>query len=256
MEAARKLMDRLEAELSQTSRWQETTEQIRRCALAGSDHLRTTPVECVATDDLSLLFREIDTAAFGGLVTAVLVQRQTPLLFRFGKRMTSSAGSTTRHGAEFPAQADRYEIAISPRMLFQTFQLAPSAVVCGRECHDMCEALQRVMEHEVLHLIEMLLWGTSSCKRPRFRRFANHLFGHLTSSHRLITPRQFAADVYAIQVGDSVEFDFDGRSYQGIVNRITRRATILVADQQGVRYSNGERYRKFYVPLSALRRPK
>ena len=39
-----------------------------------------------------------------------------------------------------------------------------------------------------------------------------------------------------------------------LVNRITRRATILVEHPKGQSYSDGKRYLKFYIPLPLLRR--
>ena len=42
----------------------------------------------------------------------------------------------------------------------------------------------------------------------------------------------------------------------GVVNRITRRATILVESATGVMYTNGKRYQKFYVPLGHLQKPR
>jgi len=36
------------------------------------------------------------------------------------------------------------------------------------------------------------------------------------------------------------------------VNRITKRATVLVEDERGMRYSDGKRYAKFYVPVASL----
>jgi hypothetical protein len=38
----------------------------------------------------------------------------------------------------------------------------------------------------------------------------------------------------------------------GRVNRITKRATVLVEDPDGVKYSNGLRYRTYYVPIACL----
>ena len=40
----------------------------------------------------------------------------------------------------------------------------------------------------------------------------------------------------------------------GIVNKITKRATVLVADSNGMLYSDGQRYERYYVPLSGLER--
>ncbi len=49
-----------------------------------------------------------------------------------------------------------------------------------------------------------------------------------------------------------VSFKHEGKTFIGKVNRITRRATVLVADAQGQKYDDGKCYRKFYVPLSSL----
>lgn len=38
------------------------------------------------------------------------------------------------------------------------------------------------------------------------------------------------------------------------MNRITRRATVLVEDSRGVLYADGKRYLTFYVPLPLLRK--
>jgi hypothetical protein len=78
------------------------------------------------------------------------------------------------------------------------------------------------------------------------------LFGHTQHTHELITPREKAWTKYRIRPGDQVRFRFDGHHYTGIVNRITKRATILVEDPRGPRYSDGRHYRKFYVPIQIL----
>ena len=41
---------------------------------------------------------------------------------------------------------------------------------------------------------------------------------------------------------------------QGRVNRITRRATVLVPNPAGQKFSDGKRYSRYYVPLERLRR--
>ena len=38
------------------------------------------------------------------------------------------------------------------------------------------------------------------------------------------------------------------------MNRITRRATILVPSPQGEKFSDGGRYLRFYVPLEKLKK--
>ena len=54
------------------------------------------------------------------------------------------------------------------------------------------------------------------------------------------------------RVGDRVTFLFEGVRHVGVVNRITRRATVLVESPAGTAYSDGKRYVKFYIPLPML----
>jgi len=50
----------------------------------------------------------------------------------------------------------------------------------------------------------------------------------------------------------TVRFRFDGVERKGVVNRINKRATVLVEDRRGEQYSDGKRYAKFYVPVQML----
>jgi hypothetical protein len=50
-----------------------------------------------------------------------------------------------------------------------------------------------------------------------------------------------------------VTFLFEGRPLTGRVNRLTKRATVLVEDPEGERFSDGRRYRKYYVPILHLK---
>ena len=56
-----------------------------------------------------------------------------------------------------------------------------------------------------------------------------------------------------VHLGGTVEFDDDGRRRVGRVNRVHRRATVLVEDAKGRPYSDGKNYLKFYVPLDMLK---
>jgi hypothetical protein len=123
--------------------------------------------------------------------------------------------------------------------------------VCGLECENRLEALQRIFEHEMVHLIEQLCWQTSDCAAARFQDIAAKLFLHRAHTHDLITRRERAL-VSGIRIGSPVTFDFEGRRLMGRVNRITKRATVLVEDSEGVKYSDGLRYRTYYVPIACL----
>jgi hypothetical protein len=140
-------------------------------------------------------------------------------------------------------------------MLFQAFNQDHRPVaVNGLPCTDRLQAMQRIFEHELIHLVELIAWGNSSCRGERFHALAQRIFGHTERTHRLITRREIACNHYGLHVGDRVRFNFEGQELTGILNRITKRATVLVEREGGMRYSDGKHYAKFYVPISLLRR--
>jgi hypothetical protein len=181
-----------------------------------------------------------------------------PLIFTLSQRLTRSAGLTkrfaprTRKGSP-PSPASRYEIVLSTTLLFQSFKDVDRTIrVNGIVCKDRLEAAQRVFEHEMLHLIEMLIWTRSSCDASNFKSLAWNYFAHSETRHGLITQQERARARFDLRVGDNVTFLFDGVRHVGVVNRITRRATILVESPAGTPYTNGKRYLKFYIPLTML----
>jgi inactivated superfamily I helicase len=119
------------------------------------------------------------------------------------------------------------------------------------DCESRLEALQRIFEHEVMHLAEMLCWERSDCATARFQHIAARFFLHRAHTHDLVTRRELAADS-GIRPGSRVAFVFEGRSLTGRVNRITKRATVLVEDSEGRMYSDGARYNTYYVPIAHL----
>ena len=164
--------------------------------------------------------------------------------------MTRAGGKTVRFTSR--TGEVRYEIAIASSILFDGFGgMDRSVSVCGLECENRLEALQRVFEHELVHLTEQLCWQSSNCAAPRFQNIAARIFLHRAHTHDLITRRERAL-VSGIRIGSPVTFTFEGRRLMGRVNRITKRATVLVEDPDGVKYSNGLRYRTYYVPIACL----
>ena len=125
-------------------------------------------------------------------------------------------------------------------------------MVTGIRCSSRLDALQRIFEHEMIHLAEMLVWEDSSCAGARFKGIARRWFGHTESTHRLPTALDIARRTLGIRTGSRVHFVHEGVTYCGVVNRISRRATVLVEHPQGTLYDDGRRYRKFYVPLQCL----
>jgi hypothetical protein len=228
--------------------------------LAQSPRIREGNFSVISPPDLALLFDLYDLKLFGSRVRQLLHLQQAPLSFHLSARLTRSAGLTKRFAPRkprpgLPAPAARYEIVISTTLLYQTFTDVHRTVrVNGLICRDRLEALQRIFEHELLHLIEMLVWGRSSCAADNFKVLAWNYFGHTETKHDLVTQHERALTKFDVRVGDRVTFEFDGVQHTGVVNRITRRATILVESTTGQPYSDGKRYLKFYVPLPLLTR--
>ncbi len=231
---------------------------IYEALLAGSRHLGSGDFRRIAPEDLSRLFRLYDDTFFAGhLKRALEGPGGGPLFLRLSQRMTRAGGRTTvyrRRGRE--GELREFEIAVSTTLLFQTFHdVHRTVTVVGLECHDRLDALLRIFEHELIHLCEFLAWGASSCERPRFHDLAARLFGHRGFTHELVTARERALARHGVRLGDRVAFRWEGRRLTGFINRITKRATVLVESADGARYDDGHHYRKYYVPLDELEPP-
>ncbi len=203
-------------------------------------------------EDLHRMYILYDERFYEGQLETALAD--LPITFGISKKMTKAGGKTTRHWLRGkPQVATRYDISFSAPLLFQTFQDVQRDIrINGVLCHDRLEALQLVFEHELTHLSEFLVWDKSSCKGSRFQTIATRMFGHVEYTHQLITQAERALSKYQIRVGDTVSFEYGGETYVGIVNRITKRVTVLVKSPNGEKYSDGLRYAKYYVPLDLL----
>ena len=223
--------------------------------LASSPAIDSPNFTSFSKDDLRKLFDLIDAEFFDHSITETLKRKNFPLEFRVSKRMTNSGGITTTRYPRNRRNAMEFEIAISSTLLFGSFKDNQPILVTGLLCGDRLQALKRIMEHEMIHLIEMLLWRTSSCSARRFQGIARRLFSHKQSTHQLITPTDSAETKYNISAGDWVSFQTSDRQQLfGFVNRITKRATVLVPSDRGTRYTDGKSYMKFYVPIHQLRK--
>lgn len=235
--------------------------RIHESMLGQSPQIREPDFTVIGTDDLERLFALYDREFFQGRLAEMLLEdRAHPAGFRLSRRLTSAAGQTARRTRKvnqggFSITRVDYEITVSTTLLYNTFQQpGRTATVGGLVCADRLEALQRIFEHELLHLAEFLGWGASNCKAANFRALSRRLFAHEAPHHDLITPREQARVAYDIHLGDLVGFEVEGRRLQGVVNRITRRATVLVEDPRGRPYTNGKRCVPYYVPLALLRK--
>jgi hypothetical protein len=243
---------------------EEAAERFRRIydeILAQSPQIKAGNFTILGTDDLERLFAAYDREFFRGRLAEMLHEDGAhPMSFRLSSRLVRAAGQTMRQThrvlrAGKPVAKIEYEITVSTTLLFNTFQhLERRVTVGGLVCRDRLEALQRIFEHELLHLAEFLGWGRSNCRAENFHALSRRIFAHEGAYHDLVTPREQAGVTFGIVVGDLVGFEYEGVRHVGRVNRITRRATILVEDPGGTPYSDGKRYRRFYVPLQMLRK--
>jgi hypothetical protein len=208
----------------------------------------------ISNDDVSRMAQMYDEFFFEG---TVLPQASAEgIAFGISSRMTRVAGKLVTHYGRGRNHGPRkFELVLSSTLLFQTFaDVDRTVVVTGRPCRDRLEAMQRVFEHEFTHLIEMLIWNCGNCSESRFQSIAKRAFGHTDYHHDLMTQRERAARKFDIRVGDRVRFDTEHGALIGRVNRITRRATVLVPDAKGEAFSDGGRYLRFYVPLERLKK--
>ncbi len=226
--------------------------------LAGSRHMGGVNFERLSTVDLERMFELYDEMFFGGMLgEMVREQSKVGVKFRMSNRLTRSAGKTRRmvKGEGRRKEDVRYEIVIGAGMLLDNFgEGRREAKACGLVCENRLEGLQRVFEHELGHLFEMLVWERSSCKQARFKGLVGKWFGHLEATHELMTRREAVLRAYEVEIGDWVWFEFEGRRVEGRVNRITRRATVLAPSRDGRLYSDGRRYEKYYVGVGDLMR--
>jgi hypothetical protein len=249
--------EQLEQLVTTTSNTPDTIAQrlklIEQFVFDQSPFLITPNFESFCHDDLSLLFLAYDQFYFEKLCRETL--GSVPLNFRWSNRMTNRGGKTSLSTDRRTGMSQRYEIAVSVPLLFGAFHTPAETVrVSGHECRTRFEALQKIFEHELIHLIEFLLWQRSSCASSPFQSIASRLFGHTDHRHEMFTPRERARQEHGIRPGMLVRFRFDDRELMGRINRITKRATILVESSSGLRYSDGKRYEKYYVPVKLLER--
>ncbi|MHA1657643.1 MAG: SprT-like domain-containing protein [Promethearchaeota archaeon] len=205
----------------------------------------------ISVEDLKFLFEQYNKDFFSGLLEDLLnKEEKCKLVFRLSSRMTKSGGSTTKI-----IKKDQviYKISISSYLLFQSFlDIKRTIRINGIICKDRIEALQRIFEHELIHLLELLIKGDSSCSSDGFKTLAKQIFLHTDNTHELITQKERAFLKFSIKVGDKVSFEYNKKTYIGIVDRITKRATVLVKDNEDSKYANEEGFMKFYIPISML----
>ncbi len=229
-------------------------EKIRQGLISGSVHISGGKITSIAQSDLALLFELYDNFFFGRYFTGNFEGKIT---FKLSTRMTRNAGKifSPKNLKSLSPDMEHYEIRIGVEFFFRYYELNRDKNVNGIKTKDALEAFQLVFEHELCHLIELHCLKESNCKKPGFAVIALKIFGHTGTYHMLPTAGEIAVEKYGFKVGEWVCFECEDKKMTGFINRINKRATVMVPDKKGI-YENksGERFNKWYVPLTALKR--
>ncbi|MFU0824972.1 SprT-like domain-containing protein [Clostridium sp.] len=219
-----------------------------------SNNINHGQIKKILVEDLQLLFNLYDKYFFNYYFNKFFKGNIT---FSLSKRMSRSAGKTIipKTNPILEEEKQRYEIRIGVNFLFQYYELDREKIVAGVKTEDSLHALLMVFEHEIIHLIEFYVFGNSSCKNKRFKTIAKNIFNHKDVYHSLPTNGEIACESLGIKIGDKVSFLHEEEIKNGIVNRINKRAAIMVLDNKG-NYIDGQgnRYSKYYVPLNKIRK--
>lgn len=237
---------------------QAVVRRIRDEFVRATPHLVPGSVVGATNFDLVRLFALYDEHAFHGHFARRFADLGcgTPQL-TFSGRLTASAGRTVKltwRETAAPAAPPRiaYRIEISIPLVLDSFREGAREVHSGGiVCRDRLDVVQRIMEHGLIHLLELIAWDHSDCSAPNFLWFASRLFGHTVPGHGLVTRRERACEA-GLHVGDRVAFEHDGVRRVGRIGSIRRRATVLV--EEPCPATATPHVRKFYVPIGMLRR--
>ncbi|WP_291722999.1 SprT-like domain-containing protein [Bernardetia sp.] len=229
-------------------------DKIRQQVFIQSKQIKTENFSVVSNDDIKLIFNLYDTHFFDNYFKENEVTSK--MAFDWSKKMTSAGGKLMYYKVtkQNPVQ---FRMRISAYLIFNSFKndSAKTVNLAGFQTKNRLEALMHVIEHEIIHLVEFLAFGDSSCRKDNFKKLANHIFGHTAFTHQLLTGRMEALKEYDLKVGDWVNFSFDGKEYTGFIHRITKRATVMALDKNGEYKDNkGNRFKKYYILLKYLKK--
>ncbi|WP_338813815.1 SprT-like domain-containing protein [Bernardetia sp. Wsw4-3y2] len=233
----------------------ERFEKVRQQVFIQSKQIKTDNFQVVSNNDVKLIFELYDIHFFDNYFKeSKIVDR---MAFDFSKKMTSAGGKLMYYKVtkQNPIQ---FRMRISAYLIFNSFKKQTdnkTINLAGFETKNRLEALMHVIEHEIIHLIEFIAFNDSSCKKDNFKKLANSIFGHTAFTHQLLTGKMEALKEYDLRVNDWVKFTFDGKTYTGVIHRITKRATVMALDKNGEYKDNkGNRFKKYYILLKYLKK--
>ncbi|WP_443661929.1 hypothetical protein [Clostridium sp.] len=225
---------------------------IRNLFISKSKNVKTGNIQCMAIDDLKILFHLYDEEFFNSYFRTNF---KGTLTFSLSTRMTSAAGKTiySRKIKLLEESEESYEIRMGIKFFYQYYKVERDKIVSGIKTKDSLEAFQIVFEHELCHLMELHIYKESSCKKIRFKSMVYNMFAHTDVVHQLPSQKEIISEKYGLIIGQKVSFLDDGNKYNGFIYRINKRATVMVKDNKGsYRDEMGNVYTKWYVQFGKL----
>ena len=143
-----------------------------------SENVEDGNFKTISTYDLKLLFELYDKVFFH---SDFRNQYEGSLRFSFSKRMTRSAGLTLcpQNISTLQPKDVIIEFRFGINFFFNYDLSHKEKFVSGVKTHNALEALQLVLEHEICHVIEFILYHRSSCKGKRFKTIAAVIMHYL-----------------------------------------------------------------------------
>lgn len=208
----------------------------------------------ISNDDLYLLYHLYDEIFLNSWFKKNFKGK---IIFKLSKQLTRAAGNTTtkKHIEKINPEDVEFQIKISLNHLMNFHKVERDKYVGGIKAENNLDSLMLVFEHELCHVLEFLICYKSNCKREPYKNLINNLFGHIESTHNLVTNKELCLTEYGFKIGDNVKFEFKGKQLTGKINKINKRATVMSPSTHGNYVDNkGQHYVKFYIPLDHLKK--
>lgn len=206
----------------------------------------------ISSNDLYLLYEIYDKVFFNNWFKEKFKGK---IIFKLSKQLTKAAGNTkTKKNISLIKDEEvEFEIKISLNHLNNFNKVDRNKSVGGIQVNSKLDTVMLVLEHELCHVIEFIIYKKSSCKKKPFKNLIYDVFGQTETTHSLINSLEANIEEHGFKPGDKVIFKFENKKRSGFISKINKRATVMSLDLSGSYIDKmGNRYIKFYVPLNVL----
>lgn len=220
--------------------------------IANSSNINSGIITQISPNDLKLLFSLYDKIFFNNYFKNNF---KSKLVFSLSPRMTNSAGKLIypKNLPNIKIDDAKFELRMGINFFFKYYETNDDKIANGIKTKDSLEAFMIVFEHELCHLIELIDYNYTNCKKDNFKKISFDIFRHTNSYHELPTHKKIAVQKYGFKIGDAVSFIHNKKKNTGFIYNINQRATIMVKNTNGQYIDdNGNKYVKYYVSLDKL----